>query len=81
MRAPEYTTVFPKGSPGYVSPWEPAYPPASRYMAVHRVTGGGWGVVDRRTGRLVVDSRVAAEGRGSWGEIQAAVQALNATDA
>ena len=44
-----YTTVAPNGSPGYVAPYEPACPATQRYMAVHRIVGGGWGIVDRRT--------------------------------
>jgi hypothetical protein len=77
MRAADYTTVIPQGSPNYLSPSEPSCPAARRYMAVHRVSGGGWGIVDRRTGRLLADPQFAPDRQLSWGDIQAAVRTLN----
>jgi hypothetical protein len=78
MRAADYTTVIPQGSPNYLSPSEPSCPPTRRYMVVHRVSGGGWGIVDRRTGRLVADPQYAPERHVSWGDMQAAVRTLHA---
>jgi hypothetical protein len=49
-----------------------------RYMAVHRVVGGGWGIVDRRTGRLLGATQPTQHRYRGWDEVQTAVQGLNA---
>jgi hypothetical protein len=72
-----YTTVAPNGSPSYVAPFEPSCPASRRYMAVHRVAGGGWGIVDRRTGRLLEGNRPDQHRYPSWHEVQTAVSGLN----
>ena len=76
-RLTAFTTVIPQGSPNYMAPSEPSCPPTRRYMAVHLVAGGGWGIVDRRTGRLVAEPQIAVDRHASWGEIQATVRDLN----
>jgi hypothetical protein len=77
MSISSYTLVKAQGSPGYVPPREPACPGTRRYMAVHRVNGGGWGIVDRRTGRLLQEARPNQHRYAGWDEVQAAVLALN----
>lgn len=72
-----YTTVVPQGAPGYLPPHDPACPASLRYMAVHRVDGGGWGIVDRRTARLVAETRPDQHRYASWQEVQEAVGAMN----
>ncbi|MGH2356321.1 MAG: hypothetical protein ACRDI2_11870 [Chloroflexota bacterium] len=72
-----YTTVNPQGSPNYVAPHEPTCPPTHRYMAVHRVVGGGWGIVDRRTGRLLTEARPDQHRYPGWQDVQTAVRSLN----
>jgi hypothetical protein len=72
-----YTLVGTDGSTGYVAPHEAACPDDQRYMAVHRVAGGGWGIVDRRTGRLLQEARPDQHRYAGWQDVQAAVQALN----
>ncbi len=74
----KYTTVTTDGSAGYVSPHDPACPAARRYMPVHRVDGGGWGIVDRRTARLLAETSPDQHRYASWHEVQAVVDALNA---
>ena len=74
----KYTTVAPDGSPSYVTPHDPTCPAARRYMPVHRVDGGGWGIVDRRTARLLADASPDQHRYASWHEVQAAVNVLNA---
>jgi hypothetical protein len=78
MRAADYTTVVPQGSPDYLAPFDPSCPAAHRYMAVHRVSGGGWGIVDRRFGRLVAEPRPEQHRYPSWAAVQVAVHDLNA---
>jgi hypothetical protein len=46
-------------APGYVGPYDPECPTATRYLAVH-TRDGNWGIVDRRTGQLL-----GADERGS----------------
>lgn len=72
-----YTTVTPKGSQSYVAPHEPACAPTQRYMAVHRVVGGGWGIVDRRTGRLLEGAQPDQHRYPDWYAVQTAVSGLN----
>ena len=72
-----YTTVTPQGAPGYVSPREPACTPDLRYMAVSRVDGGGWGIVDRRTARLLAEARPDEHRYPHWHDVQAVVSTLN----
>ena len=49
----EYTLVVrSQAAPHYVSPYDPACQASQRYLAVH-ATDGEWGVVDRRTGKLL----------------------------
>jgi hypothetical protein len=72
-----YTLVAADGSPGYVAPHERACPNHRRYMAVHRVAGGGWGIVDRRTGKLLAEARPDQHRYAGWQDVQAAVRALN----
>jgi hypothetical protein len=73
-----YTTVNPQGTPHYVAPHQPDCPMTLRYMAVHRVVGGGWGIVDRRTGRLLGATQPTQHRYRGWDEVQTAVQGLNA---
>jgi hypothetical protein len=72
-----YTLVSPEGSPNYLAPRESACPESRRYMAVHRVVRGGWGIVDRRTGRLLAEARPDQHRYAGWQEVQAAVRRLN----
>ncbi|MBI3970354.1 MAG: hypothetical protein HY332_03600 [Chloroflexi bacterium] len=76
-----YTLVNADGSPGYVAPHESACPDHRRYMAVHRVDGGGWGIVDRRTGRLLHEARPNQHRYQGWQDVQTAVRALNGPEA
>jgi hypothetical protein len=71
-----YTTVNPQGTPRYLPPHEPACQASQRYMAVHRVTGG-WGIVDRRTGRLLSGADPDQCRYPNWDEVQSAVRTLN----
>jgi hypothetical protein len=73
----QYTTVAPDGAAGYVSPHDPACPAARRYLPVHRVDGGGWGIVDRRTARLLAEASPHQHRYASWHDVQVAVDALN----
>ena len=75
----QYTTVAPDGSLSYITPHDPACPAARRYMPVHRVDGGGWGIVDRRTARLLAEASPDQHRYASWHDVQAAVDALNAS--
>jgi hypothetical protein len=77
MRTIGYTTVIPEGSPNYVAPLAPSCPHTERYMAVHRVNGGGWGVVDRRNGRLLAGKRPEEYRYETWPAVQVAVRDLN----
>lgn len=77
MGARTYTLVNADGSPGYVAPHDPACPADRRYLAVHRVTGGRWGILDRRTGRLIPEARPDQHRYAGWQDVQAAVLALN----
>jgi hypothetical protein len=72
-----YTTVATQGTPGYLSPYDPMCPPSQRYMAVHRVDGGGWGIIDRRTARLLAEARPDQHRYSSWQEVRAVVGAMN----
>ena len=76
MPSPTYSTVVPEGSTAYVAPHAPDCPASERYMAVHR-TDGGWGMVDRRYGRLVREERAGQHRYAGWMEVQAAVEAMN----
>ena len=73
-----YTVVATPGTVGYLAPRDPACPTSQRYMAVHRVVDGGWGIVDRRTGRLLVEERKHQHRYAAWHDVQAAVATLNA---
>ena len=75
--SPSYTLVSPQGSPNYLAPRESGCPESRRYMSVHRVVHGGWGIVDRRTGRLIAETRPDQHRYAGWQEVQAAVSALN----
>jgi hypothetical protein len=46
-------------------------------MAVHRVDGGGWGIIDRRTARLLAEARPDQHRYSSWHEVRAVVGAMN----
>jgi hypothetical protein len=46
-------------------------------MAVHRVDGGGWGIIDRRTARLLAETRPDQHRYSSWHEVRAVVGAMN----
>lgn len=72
-----YTLVTAQGSDGYVAPHAPDAPANSRYMAVRRVLGGAWGIVDRRRGRLIEESHPGEHTYAAWGDVQAAARALN----
>jgi hypothetical protein len=72
-----YTLVTAEGSLGYIAPHAPACPPDERYMAVRRVQGGGWAIVDRRSGRLFEDDRPGGTSYETWSDVQAAVRSLN----
>ena len=74
-----YTTVVPDGLPNYVSPHEAGCLAAHRYMAVHRVDGGGWGIVDRRSGRLLIEGRPDEHRYESWQVVLSVVRGLNAS--
>jgi hypothetical protein len=76
-RTSSYTLVDAQGSRGYVAPHERTCPDERRYMAVHRVGGGGWGIVDRRTGKLLGDAQRDQHRYPSWHDVQAAVRELN----
>jgi hypothetical protein len=77
MNGTRYTTVHPEGSRAYLAPHQPACPAAARYMAVHRVVGGGWGIVDRRSGKLLAEARPGQHRYPGWQDVQAAASALN----
>ena len=72
-----YTIVATQGAAGYLSPHDPLCPPSQRYMAVHRVDGGGWGIVDRRTARLLAETRPDEHRYATWQDVQAVVGAMN----
>ena len=72
-----YTLVSPEGSPNYLAPRESGCPESRRYMSVHRVVHGGWGIVDRRTGKLLAEARPDQHRYPGWPDAQAAVAALN----
>jgi hypothetical protein len=77
MNSTRYTTVHPEGSRDYLAPRQPACAAAVRYMAVHRIVGGGWGIVDRRSGKLLAEDRPGRHRYQGWEDVQAAVVALN----
>ena len=77
MRAIDYSTVVAQGSPAYLAPLAPTCTAEERYMTVHLVRGGGWGIVDRRTGRLRGGPLSAQDRYATWTEAEAAVRALN----
>ena len=77
MNSTRYTTVHPEGSREYLAPHQLACPAAARYMAVHRVVGGGWGIVDRRSGKLLSEDHPGQHRYPGWQDVQAAVSALN----
>jgi hypothetical protein len=79
MLSKDYSTVVPQGSPEYLAPLDPTCGDSERYMPVHLVSGGGWGIVDRRTGRLRRGQASAHERHASWNEVKAAVHDLNAS--
>lgn len=72
-----YTVVATQGTSGYLPPHDPTCPPSLRYMAVHRVDGGGWGIVDRRTARLLAELRPDEHRYASWQDVQAIVRRMN----
>ena len=78
MRPAAYSTVVAQGSPAYEAPCEPSCPPARRFMAVHRISGGGWGIVDRRSGRLLAEARPDQHRYATWDAATRTVRALNA---
>ncbi len=73
-----YTLVRADGSPGYVAPRDTSCQGSVRYLAVHRIEGGGWGIVDRRSGRLLSETRPGEHRYASWSDVQGVVTALNA---
>jgi hypothetical protein len=77
MNSTGFTTVHPQGSREYLAPHQPTCLAAVRYMAVHRVVGGGWGIVDRRSGRLLPEARPDQHRYAGWQDVQSAVSALN----
>jgi hypothetical protein len=77
MRTATYTTVIADGSPNYVQPHAPSCELSERYMAVHRIDGGGWGIVDRRSGRLLPETRPNQHRYASWSDVLSAVRELN----
>ena len=77
MRAQDYSTVVAQGSPGYLAPLDPRCPDGERFMAVHLVSGGGWGIVDRRSGRLRGGPKSKHDRYATWSEVDAAIRALN----
>jgi hypothetical protein len=77
MSSTTYTTVHPQGSREYLAPHQPSCAAPVRYMAVHRVVGGGWGIVDRRSGKLLSEDRPGQHRFPSWLDVQSAVAALN----
>ena len=77
MLSKNYTTVIAQGSAGYRAPLAPGCPNSERYMPVHLVSGGGWTLVDRRTGRVRGGPRSSLDRYGSWTEANAAAQQLN----
>ena len=72
-----YTIVSTQGAADYLPPHDPLCPPSQRYLPVHRVDGGGWGIVDRRTGRLLAETRPDEHRYTSWQEVQAVVGMMN----
>jgi hypothetical protein len=81
MRTAGFTTVIADGSPNYVDPHEPACPASRRYMAVHRVDGGGWGIVDRRSGQLLKEARPGEHRYASWADVLSVVKTMNGASA
>jgi hypothetical protein len=77
MRGPSYTTVVPDGAPTYVNPHAPGCASVARYLAVHRIDGGGWGIVDRRIGRLLMEERPGQHRYASWTSVQQVVRSMN----
>jgi hypothetical protein len=73
---PRYTLVHPDGSPYYVAPRAPGCPAAERSLAVYR-EDGAWGVVDRRTGRLLTAARPDPHRYPSWAAAAAGAAARN----
>ena len=78
MRSKDYSTVVAQGSPGYQAPLDPDCRDTQRYMAVHLVRGGGWGIVDRRSGRLRGGPHSTQDRFASWTAVNAVVRRLNA---
>lgn len=76
-RTGAYTIVATQGTAGYLAPFAPTCSPAQRYMAVHRVDGGGWGIVDRRTARLLAETRPDEHRYATWHDVQAVVRTMN----
>jgi hypothetical protein len=75
---PAYTLVKADGSPDYVAPRDSTCQNSVRYMVVHLIEGGGWGIVDRRRGRLLSETRPGEHRYASWTDVQGVVTALNA---
>jgi hypothetical protein len=73
-----YTLVIADGSTGYVAPHAPECPDEERYLAVRRTLGSGWGIVDRRTGRLLSDSHPDQHRYSSWEDARQMIRTLNA---
>lgn len=71
-----YTTIVPDGSPAYVAPHAAGCPATERYLAVHRIDGG-WGIVDRRSGRLLPEERPSQHRYASWEVVKSVVQSMN----
>ncbi len=80
-QARAFTTVIPQGATGYLPPRDPACRSTDRYMAVRRTEGGTWGIVDRRTAKLVPEALKDQHAYASWQDVQAAVAALNGSPA
>ena len=80
-RAGAYTLVIADGSPGYVAPHDPTCPDQVRYLAVRLVQGNDWGIVDRRMGRLVRDTRPEEHRYASWDTAAQVVRTLNTSGA
>jgi hypothetical protein len=76
-----YTTVIPQGAAGYLPPRDPACRSADRYMAVRRTEGGTWGIVDRRTAKLLAEATKNQHAYASWQDVQTAIAALNGSPA
>jgi len=73
-KPPRSTLVHPDGSPRYAAPRAPGCPASERSRAVYR-EDGAWGVVDRRTGRLLTGGRPDPHRYPTWEAAAAAAAA------